>query len=154
MNNNIEITSNAQEHIAKILENDNSKYFRITVLGGGCAGFQYKFDFDNSKGPKGFPILILTDGRTPLNIISQAFSKPVIPTGSRRVFPVAERKAAPFFAGRRTLDKDVPSGKIPKISPFLSARIEFFIVEGAKLLRSVGINPYINGAQINCVSIT
>tara|TARA_B100001750_G_scaffold245515_1_gene265331 strand:+ start:252 stop:692 length:441 start_codon:yes stop_codon:yes gene_type:complete len=112
------------------------------------------FDFDNSKGPKGFPILILTDGRTPLNIISQAFSKPVIPTGSRRVFPVAERKAAPFFAGRRTLDKDVPSGKIPKISPFLSARIEFFIVEGAKLLRSVGINPYINGAQINCVSIT
>ena len=49
MNNNIEITSNAQEHIAKILENDNSKYFRITVLGGGCAGFQYKFDFDILK---------------------------------------------------------------------------------------------------------
>ena len=69
------------------------------------------FDFDNVKGPKGFPILILTDGRTPLNIISQAFSKPVIPMGSRCVFAVAERKAAPFFAGRRTLDKDVPSGK-------------------------------------------
>ena len=49
MNNNIEITSNAQDHIAKILKNDNSKYFRITVLGGGCAGFQYKFDFENLK---------------------------------------------------------------------------------------------------------
>ena len=49
MDKNIEITSNAQEHIAKILKIDNAKYFRITVLGGGCAGFQYKFDFDNSK---------------------------------------------------------------------------------------------------------
>ena len=49
MDNNIEITSNAQEHIAKVLKNDRVRYFRITVLGGGCAGFQYKFDFDNSK---------------------------------------------------------------------------------------------------------
>ena len=49
MDKNIEITSNAQEHIAKILKIDNAKYFRITVLGGGCAGFQYKFDFDNIK---------------------------------------------------------------------------------------------------------
>ena len=49
MDNNIEITTNAQEHIAKILKIDNAKYFRITVLGGGCAGFQYKFDFENNK---------------------------------------------------------------------------------------------------------
>lgn len=47
MENNIEITENAQEHIANILKKDNVKYFRITVLGGGCAGFQYKFDFEN-----------------------------------------------------------------------------------------------------------
>ena len=45
MENNIEITENAQEHIANVLKKDNVKYFRITVLGGGCAGFQYKFDF-------------------------------------------------------------------------------------------------------------
>tara|TARA_Y100000590_G_scaffold462894_1_gene628210 strand:- start:1060 stop:1386 length:327 start_codon:yes stop_codon:yes gene_type:complete len=49
MDKNIEITLNAQDHIAKVLEIDNAKYFRITVLGGGCAGFQYKFDFENSK---------------------------------------------------------------------------------------------------------
>ena len=47
--NKIEITDNAQEHIASILKKDSAKYFRITVLGGGCAGFQYKFDFENSK---------------------------------------------------------------------------------------------------------
>ena len=33
-------------HIASILINDQAKFFRITVLGGGCAGFQYKFDFE------------------------------------------------------------------------------------------------------------
>jgi len=42
-------TENAQKHIASVLTADKSKYFRITVLGGGCAGFQYKFDFDNQK---------------------------------------------------------------------------------------------------------
>ena len=49
MEHQIEISENAQKQIASILENDRSKYFRITVLGGGCAGFQYKFDFDNQK---------------------------------------------------------------------------------------------------------
>ena len=45
----IEITENAQKHIADIILNEKSAFFRITVLGGGCAGFQYKFDFDNKK---------------------------------------------------------------------------------------------------------
>ena len=49
MDKNIQITPNAQEHITKVLNKDKSKYFRITVLGGGCSGFQYKFGFDNSK---------------------------------------------------------------------------------------------------------
>ena len=47
--NKIEITNNAQEHIESILKKDSASYFRITVLGGGCAGFQYKFDFENNK---------------------------------------------------------------------------------------------------------
>ncbi len=45
MDNKIEVTENAQNHISKILVSENSQFFRITVLGGGCAGFQYKFDF-------------------------------------------------------------------------------------------------------------
>ena len=48
MENKLEITVKAQKHIASILASDNSKFFRITVLGGGCAGFQYKFDFDKT----------------------------------------------------------------------------------------------------------
>ena len=47
--NKIEITTNAQEHIASVLKKDSASYFRITVLGGGCAGFQYKFDLENDK---------------------------------------------------------------------------------------------------------
>ena len=45
MNNKIEVTESAQEYIKKILNSEKSNFFRITVLGGGCAGFQYKFDF-------------------------------------------------------------------------------------------------------------
>ena len=49
MENNLEITEKAQDYISDVLASDNSKYFRITVLGGGCSGFQYKFDFDNQR---------------------------------------------------------------------------------------------------------
>ena len=45
MNNKIEVTESAQNHINKILVSENAEFFRITVLGGGCAGFQYKFEF-------------------------------------------------------------------------------------------------------------
>tara|TARA_B100001123_G_C14930573_1_gene875557 strand:+ start:351 stop:677 length:327 start_codon:yes stop_codon:yes gene_type:complete len=74
MDKNIEITSNAQEHIAKVLKKDNIKYFRITVLGGGCAGFQYKFDFENTKNTDDIifskeKIEILID-KTSLNLIN------------------------------------------------------------------------------------
>ena len=49
MKDKIEITENAQNHIAKVISQDRVNYFRISVLGGGCAGFQYKFYFDNIK---------------------------------------------------------------------------------------------------------
>ena len=49
MDNIIEVTKSAQEHINKILLNEKSQFFRITVLGGGCAGFQYKFEFSEKN---------------------------------------------------------------------------------------------------------
>ena len=49
MKNKIEITEDAQNYIDSLIKKDKSDYFRITVLGGGCAGFQYKFDFDDKK---------------------------------------------------------------------------------------------------------
>ena len=49
MENKIEITEDAQNYIDGLIKKDKNDYFRITVLGGGCAGFQYKFDFDNKK---------------------------------------------------------------------------------------------------------
>ena len=57
MENNIVLTKNAQIHIANIIQEDKSNYFRITVLGGGCAGFQYKFEFDNLKKKDDIEIL-------------------------------------------------------------------------------------------------
>ena len=73
MENKIEITENAQVHIANVLKADKSKFFRITVLGGGCAGFQYKFDFENIRNSddlviKTNKVNILVDGIS-LNLI-------------------------------------------------------------------------------------
>ena len=51
--NKIEITNNAQDHIASILEKDSASYFRITVLGGGCAGFKYDWGFIDTKDKVG-----------------------------------------------------------------------------------------------------
>ena len=59
MKNKIEITEEAQNYIASLIQKGKSDYFRITVLGGGCAGFQYKFDFENNKNDE--DILIETE---------------------------------------------------------------------------------------------
>ena len=45
---NIEITANAAKRIQELLaaEKLDSGAFRVAVEGGGCSGFQYKFDLD------------------------------------------------------------------------------------------------------------
>ena len=44
MTKKLEFTKKALEQINKIiLENENQKYFRISVKGGGCSGFKYNF---------------------------------------------------------------------------------------------------------------
>ena len=48
MTKKIEFTEQALKQIDKITsEEKSSKYFRISVKGGGCSGFKYDFSFDN-----------------------------------------------------------------------------------------------------------
>ena len=48
MTNKIEFTESAKDEIKRILMKKSSKmYFRISVPGGGCSGFKYKFSFDD-----------------------------------------------------------------------------------------------------------
>ena len=49
MTNKIEFTDTAKKEISRIISEDTSKkYFRISVLGGGCSGFKYNFSFEDS----------------------------------------------------------------------------------------------------------
>lgn len=42
-----DISRNAIKRIKEISEKQKQDYFRISVDGGGCQGFSYKFKFDN-----------------------------------------------------------------------------------------------------------
>ena len=48
MEKKLDFTESAKKQIIKITQNENEKkYFRIQVKGGGCSGFKYSFSFDN-----------------------------------------------------------------------------------------------------------
>ncbi len=49
----ITITPEAAAQINKTItaKNDPSLKFRVMVLGGGCSGFKYKFEFDTTQNP-------------------------------------------------------------------------------------------------------
>ena len=48
MSNKIQFTDTAKKEISRIISQDTSKkYFRISVLGGGCSGFKYNFSFED-----------------------------------------------------------------------------------------------------------
>ena len=49
----VTLTETAKARIKEILDNDPQsagKALRLYVQGGGCAGFQYAFSFDNKQG--------------------------------------------------------------------------------------------------------
>ena len=47
MEKKLEFTNSAKNQIEKITKSEEKKYFRISVQGGGCSGFKYKFSFDS-----------------------------------------------------------------------------------------------------------
>ncbi len=50
MTADLTITDRAAQRIGEILKTEPSgAILRLSVLGGGCSGFQYKFDVENTK---------------------------------------------------------------------------------------------------------
>ena len=39
----IKLTDSAKEHLKTLLKENNKKYVRLQVKGGGCAGFEYQW---------------------------------------------------------------------------------------------------------------
>lgn len=65
-NGNVTVTERAVKKIAAILQREpQGAMLRVSVEGGGCSGFQYKFDIEREKaeddillGGAGAPVLI------------------------------------------------------------------------------------------------
>ncbi len=45
------VTSRAAERVAEIAAGQGSAALRVSVLAGGCSGFQYKFELDEQRQP-------------------------------------------------------------------------------------------------------
>ncbi len=52
MNVEFFITDSAAKRIAEILMTQGGDGFRVEVLGGGCSGFQYNFDYKSKPCPE------------------------------------------------------------------------------------------------------
>jgi iron-sulfur cluster assembly accessory protein len=65
MTPNVTMTDRAARRIGEILKAEpEGAMLRVSVEGGGCSGFQYKFDFDRTKGED--DIVLARDGATVL----------------------------------------------------------------------------------------
>lgn len=55
MTESFDITENAARRVALLLEEERAAKpgarLRVSVLGGGCSGFQYNFEFDEAMNP-------------------------------------------------------------------------------------------------------
>ena len=70
MTKKIELTTQAKEQIEKIIGDDDKKYFRISVKGGGCSGFKYDFSFDNNVDTNDVIFENVVIDKTSLDIIA------------------------------------------------------------------------------------
>ena len=46
ISNDFKLSNEASDRIKFLLKDEKGSYFRISVLGGGCSGFQYNFSFE------------------------------------------------------------------------------------------------------------
>ena len=58
------LSKEALERVKILLKDEEGSYFRISVLGGGCSGFQYDFSFDEK--PKDDDIIFKEGGIDPV----------------------------------------------------------------------------------------
>ena len=42
-----DVSKSALKRIVEVSSKNKKKFFRISIDGGGCQGFSYKFDFDD-----------------------------------------------------------------------------------------------------------
>ena len=47
---NLTLSDTAYKQIGHLLEEHNKKFVRLQVKGGGCAGFEYEWSFENEQG--------------------------------------------------------------------------------------------------------
>ena len=52
----ITITENAKNYLNDQLLKQNHRYVKLSVKGGGCAGFSYDYSFNDEKDPMDFEI--------------------------------------------------------------------------------------------------
>jgi iron-sulfur cluster assembly accessory protein len=65
MTTNVTVSERAARRIGEILKAETAgAMLRVSVEGGGCSGFQYKFDIERSKAED--DVLIARDGATVL----------------------------------------------------------------------------------------
>ncbi len=65
MTTNVTVTERAAQRIGEILKSEPAgAMLRISVQGGGCSGFQYKFDVERDKAED--DIVVARDGATVL----------------------------------------------------------------------------------------
>jgi len=64
MGTDVTMTDRAARRIGEILKSEPGAMLRLSVLGGGCSGFQYKFDVERDKADD--DVTIVRDGVTML----------------------------------------------------------------------------------------
>lgn len=74
MSHNIQITENAAKRVGIILRDEPAgSMLRVSVEGGGCSGFQYKFGFDVTRADD--DLAVKRDGVT---VLVDAISAPFL----------------------------------------------------------------------------